>query len=328
MSSAAQPSSLATTLDFAIPAPPSTLLAPAAYARARAVMARLPASMARCLYLECRLAPGPASDRVDVTVGIAAAESDLLRPADVGPDPVWNRLTAFARLWRQPGSGWRQRITRLWLEFDIGAEAAPGVFGELSEGEDPRAWREYPPALARCDELLPLGAQVRYIGLFPTRGTSATRLCITGLANGAIASYLASIGWPGSTAALNRELDALRGAHSSGVGIVDIDVETTGEIGPVVGLEYLCQRDSQTRHVFAETPFVDVLVARGLCTAERRRALGDFPRSRYAVMPHELWESVLHQRVNHIKVTFEHDAPREAKAYLAVEHRPRRRRSI
>ena len=175
---------------------------------------------------------------------------------------------------------------------------------------------------------MPPDAEVRYVGLFPARGTTATRLCITGLADHAIAPYLVSIGWQGSIGALDRELSTLGAAHGAGVGIVDIDVEAGGEIGPAIGLEYLFRRDAQTHATLAEHAFLDALVARALCTPARRAALAAFPLARYTVLPHELWESVLHRRVNHVKLTFERDAIRDAKAYLAIGYLPRRRRSI
>jgi hypothetical protein len=276
----------------------------------RALAAQLPAPLARWIYLECRLA---ANDRVDVTVAVTARDAELI-------DPAWHRLAAFARLWRRPV--WRRRITRLWLEFDV-PEPTPSLFAELADGADAPAWIDLAAARA-----VPAGATVRYVGLFPPRGTATIRLCVTDLADEAILSYLTSIRWPGSTAALRRELAALSAAHGASPGIIDVDVEPTGDIGPVLGLEYLFRRDTQTRGVLAELGLVDVLVARGMCTRERRDALVAFPRSRYATMPHELWESVLHHRVNHIKVTFARDEPLEAKAYLALGHEPRRRRSM
>jgi hypothetical protein len=308
---------LATTLDAAIPAPPAALLAPAAYADARAVADRFPASIARWIYLESRLSSP--SDRVDITFAVDGASADLLGVQELGS----RRLSAFARLWRRHCS-----ITRLWLEFDIDAPsptAAPGLFAEFSEKEHAIRW---PPHLAHCIRQFPSGGAVRYAGLFPSRGTTATRLCITGLPDNTIAPYLTSIGWSGSISALDRELSTLGAVHGAGVGIVDIDVEPGGEIGPAIGLEYLFRRDAQTRATLAESAFLDALVARALCTPPRRRALDAFPLSRYTVLPHELWESVLHRRVNHVKLTFEHDAIRDAKAYLAIGHLPRRRRSI
>lgn len=275
--------------------PPRALVSPAAYARVRDVAERVPASLAQWIYLECRLS---VSDRVDITVAIDARDADRL-------DPAWRR------------SEWPRGITRLWLEFDV-PEPTPGLFAELADSDGVSL------SAARA---VPAGGALRYIGVFPSRGTHAIRLCVTDLDDDGIVSYLTAIDWPGSIPALRRELAAMHAAHGASPGIVDVDVQPSGAIGPVVGLEYLFRRDTQARGVLAELGLMDRLVERGLCTRERREALLAFPRSRYVTMPHELWESVLHQRVNHIKVTFAHDESLEAKAYLALGHEPRRRRS-
>jgi hypothetical protein len=320
--------SLASTLDVAVPAPPPTLLAPRAYARARELASRFPAALAHWVYLECRLVSG---DRIDLSLAIDATEASLLATADLGRHPAWAHLKSF-------GQGWtRGAIDRVWLEFDIDRAAqrplVPNVFFELASGTDvaSAAVRLRGPhtddaLLARCVEQLPAGARVPYLGVFTSRGRAGLRLCIAGMSDAALPAYLDAIGWRGSPTTLGCELDRLRAMHAPGAGIVDIHID--GGISDAIGLEYVCRRDTQARRALAESPFVDSLVARGLCTSERAQALAHWPRSCYAVMPHELWESVLHRRLNHIKVTFADNALCEAKAYLSIGYWPRRRASI
>jgi hypothetical protein len=323
-------STIAGTLDHAVPDPPPALLAPRAYARVRAVMARLPASLAHWLYLECRLAPGPPGERVDVIVGVGAAEGGAQVLSGLAVcHPIWRRLVAFARHWRRTGSHWERSIARLWLEFDAGA-FVPSVFVEPFSDAGDAFWASIATdsRLRLCLDRLPAGARIAYIGFFPARGIPDIRLSLTGVPDAGLTTYLDAIGWRGDGTQLAGELDRVGAAHASGVGIVNVDIDPRGGVSDRIGLEYVCERGPQARRAFAEGALLDLLVSRGLCTSARREALARWPRSSYAVMPHELWESVLHRRVNHIKLTFDAGHVREAKAYLAIGYHPRRRSSI
>jgi hypothetical protein len=353
--------SLASTLDVVGPALSDDLVPRVAWDRARALAARLPAALAEWVYLECRL--DERSNRTDLTIGVDRGSIDLLSGRDRSLDrlgalraPAWDRLRAFARTWGRDATTWRDRVSRLWLEFDIDGEglpvsagplAPPSVFFELEnpgggQGLDPGEWpllaapgeqlragirRGPTPSdeIGRCLGLLPAGARLLYLGVFPPRSTGGVRLCMTGLDDRTLAGYAAEIGWPGRADLLERELNRLRRVHGRGAGVIDIDLGES--VGPALGLEYFFRRDCQARGVLAESALLDLLVAAGLASAERRHALGTWVGSRYALLPHELWESVVHRRVNHVKLTWAGEEWREAKVYLAVGHPVRRRAS-
>jgi hypothetical protein len=348
--------SLARTFDRIAPSVPAQLVSPAAFARARAVAAHLPAGLTNWLYLECRLAAG--DSRVDLALRVDERGREILaqlNPAISLGEPIlshpgWQGVLAFGGAWAAPRSRLYDGVERVWLEFDIepaepgtgDAVPAPGVFLEFA----PRVYREGAVAehhqlalaslvllsgrnvtdpvarnLRRCLEQLPPGASLLYVGLLLSRGSTTARGCVTGLSDAQLPAYLEAIGWPGSPDDLARLLApfsrALGGSERS-VGILNFDVGET--IHPGLGLELVLSRPPQVRGEIAEKELLDLLVRRALCSPAKRDALLAWPGARRETLPHELWPSLLIRRVNHVKLSYEPGAPLTVKGYLCFYH--------
>jgi hypothetical protein len=319
---------LTATLDLVAPSLPAALVPPESYARVRAVATQLPAALAHWVFLECHLSAAPA--RTDLTVGVDFTEADVLGMLD-----RWRRLAAFGRRWSDVETVWHRHIDRVWLEFDLepDGDVGPSLFFELRSRE---SWLSVVDAVTRllpstrrllgqCVAQLPPSGRVLYIGIFPPRKSATVRLCIGGIPDDEIPDYLARVEWPGDTEALAADLVACRAAHGEGVGVLDLDI--AARLEPRLGLEYMFRRDAQARCRLDDPGLLDALVERGWCSDAQRHALSTWPAATRVIMPHELWESVLHRRLNHVKLTFAVDRVREAKAYLSVGHEQRRRDS-
>lgn len=175
--------------------------------------------------------------------------------------------------------------------------------------------------LRRCWELLPSGATIPYVGLFPARGSGAVRVSVAGLGDAELPAYLRALRWPGShrelTSAVSAFLPSSRVARPR-MAIANLDVGQS--FGTGVGLEYVLSHASQLRGYILEREFIEHLVRSGLCSASKGDALTAWLGRSFMVMPHELWRSRVVRRVNHIKLAFAGDRPLEAKAYLSASH--------
>jgi hypothetical protein len=345
---------LARTLDALAAYLPPALVSPAGYLGALQVAAQLPAALTRWTYLECRLGGRPAP--VDVIVEIDATGRDILtgavRALAPGPslqaDPVWARVVEVCRRWADPASPLRHWVECLWLEFDAGtgsAPARPGVFvgfarRAYAEGSaEERCARATHAlevllgapldagrleALRRCYRHLPEGASVLYAGSLLPRGDGVLRACINGLGARELPGFLRAAGWPGPYGpleALLPRLHAVRaGAAVRDPALLHLDLGTEG-VRPRIGLEYVFGWKEQARGRLAETAFLEHLTAHGLCTAEEAAALAAFPGCTTEQLPHELWNSLVLRRVNHVKLVLDGDRAPEAKGYLVLHNR-------
>ncbi|HEU4586891.1 MAG TPA: hypothetical protein VFR95_14145 [Gemmatimonadaceae bacterium] len=317
----------------------------------------LPAALTNWVYLECRLRHD--EQRVDLIVRVDQRGRDILAgdnpvitlAPSLRGEPVWRSVRALARAWSDPSSPLFRGVERLWLEFDVHAPCeslrpgelpAPGIFVELTREvyaqhrRDDRldaamavlrslAGKALVPALARnlrrCWELLPSGAVIPYMGVFPARGSDAIRVSVAGLSDADLHAYLRALRWPGShrelTAAISAFLPPVR-APQPRMAIVNIDVGE--EIGAGVGIEYLLSHAAQLRGSIIEGELLERLVRIGLCSPAKRDALHGWPSLSLRMMPHELWTSRVCRRVNHLKLSFTEHAALEVKAYLAASH--------
>jgi hypothetical protein len=154
----------------------------------------------------------------------------------------------------------------------------------------------------------------------PERG-GALRLCVVGLSDGALLEYLRAVEWPGSASrlacALARAARAMGACPAAAILHLDIDDRVRARIG----LEYVLARRPQMHRELAERALLDHLGDAGLCAPAKREALLQWPGWSIEALPHELWESLIGRRVNHIKVMYEGGEPVEAKAYLCFTHR-------
>jgi hypothetical protein len=265
--------------------------------------------------------------------------------------PIWRSVRALARAWSDPSSVLYRGVERIWLELDLhescdllapGELPDPGVFVEFSRevyaqhrredrlGVAMAALGHLVPAglspvmsrnLKRCWELLPSGATIPYVGLFPARGSEAVRVSVAGLSDADLPAFLRALRWPGSLKDLSHAIAAFlpsARAPRTRMAIVNLDVGT--ELGSGAGIEYLLSHASQLRGSILERELLDHLVRIGSCSAAKRDALHDWPGTSLQEMPHELWRSRVCRRVNHLKLSFAGAGSLEVKAYLAASH--------
>lgn len=349
--------SVARTIDELAPQLPPALVGPAASSRLRLVARALPAALTDWIYLECRLRKD--AQRVDLIVRVDQRGRDILANDNpvIALDPAWNRhpvwrsARTLAHEWSDQSSILHRGVERVWLEFDILEPhdasvatdvPAPGVFIEFArevyaqhsrenrvsvalaalrpfipDGMEPAMSRN----LRRCWELLPSAATIPYLGLFPARGSSAVRVCVAGLGDAELPSYLRALRWPGSHRELLWAMSALLPrvtAPRPRMAIINLDIGPELEAG--VGVEYILSHAAQLRGNILEREFLDHLVRSDFCSDAKCDALLGWPAMSLGMMPHELWRSRVSRRVNHMKLSYSDDAPPEVKAYLAANH--------
>lgn len=349
--------SVAHTIEQLAPRLPPALVAPAAGSRLRAVAASLPAALTSWIYLECRLRSD--APRVDLIVRVDQRGRDILAGNNpvlaldgaLHSHPVWRDIGALGVEWSTPSSPMSAAVERIWLEFDIHeagdplaapAMPAPGVFIELAREAYAQHRRDercrvalatlgnFLPegmladmthTLRRCWELLPAGASIPYLGLFPARGSSAVRVSVAGLGDADLMAYLRAVRWPGSHRRLTSAIGLLTPpprAPQPRMAIVNLDVGPV--LGTGVGIEYVLSHAAQLHGGLLETAFLEKLVERGLSSAAKRDALLDWPSASLQTMRHELWRSRASRRVNHVKLVCAGDGMPEVKAYLSASH--------
>lgn len=349
--------SVARTIDEIAPRLSPALVTREAHARLARLAEALPAALTSWVYLECRLRRD--EQRVDLIVRVDERGRDILAGdnpvVDLTPamrgDTVWRTVRTLARAWSDPSSPLFRGVERVWLEFDVhagcdhlrpGELPAPGIFVELAREVYAQHRRENrldaamaalqplvgsapSPTLARnlrrCWELLPSGAVIPYVGVFPARGTGAVRVSVAGLSDANLHAYLRALRWPGSLRELTNAISAFlphAGAPQPRMAIVNIDVG--GEIGAGVGIEYLLSHAAQLRGSILERELLERLVRIGLCSSAKRDALYGWPAVSLQMMPHELWMSRVCRRVNHLKLSYAEHTQVEVKAYLAASH--------
>lgn len=333
---------------------PPSLVSADTFGQVERVARTLPGALSETFGFECPL--GDDIPRADLLVGARSDRgwrglSALARNPD--PHPAVAGLRDFAAAWGDPTSPWGSTLDNVWLEFDIEGpnREVPSVFfgfrptdpahGRPSASEGDRQLtatlasvavlrgREPAPApaaaLRRCFHACP-GAQVFQVGVMLGRATDAVRLCLRLRSFDDVPTYLGRVGWVGDVPALQATLEPLAALAE----YVCLDVDVGSGVHPKVGLECYVAHARQWR------PFLDALVARGLCTSGKHAALLAYPGrteeeeadgawppalSRAARVLGERSASVCLRSLHHVKVVHHPDRPPEAKAYLAVNYR-------
>jgi hypothetical protein len=322
------------------------LLERAARTHVGSVLAGVPPAALSSLCWEFRLAA--TMPRVDVIVGIDRRTRWALRPnywtaADTRHAPaVWNALWRMSERWGADAPEYRH-VDAVWLEFDVHEEAKsrlphPSVLIGVRprDGRDarnaarllaafgPASTRSIDADLTRCYELLPTVSHIRYIGVMSGRQTVTTRLCIQGMPLDALAPYLCAIGWRGDIAAVQSTANTLAALSSyrsqSAIGLVHLDL--AGGLLSTIGIEWGFTRDVQRRGRWEDTFVLDYLVDQGLCDANKRDGLLQWPGHQVTNFDHDLWPSVVVRWVNNVKIVFEAAGARTAKGYLCAAWRP------
>jgi hypothetical protein len=333
------------------------LISPSAFSDISSVSRVLPTTLAYNTFgFECRL--GEELPRADFLVlatsscgrdSLAGNHPTSTLPAYLMADPVWRRVRNFAASWAEPSSPLYQTVDNVWLEFDVNGEVpdvpVPSVFFGLLTRAQPDAAAETairllvedgpPPrtleTLSSCFRALLPEEQVFQVGLMLSRGAGAVRLCIRPHSVERIPEYLAAVGWPGDEAALRGVLDPL--ARSVDRVMLDIDAGET--VGAKIGLECYFDGNRQPRSEPGWGAFLDSLVLRGLCTADKREALLAYAGYSDQNAPGVPWPEALLRAsqllggrslstfvrsLHHVKIVYRPGEPLEAKAYLAGNH--------
>jgi hypothetical protein len=300
--------------------------------------------------LEFRLAQS--AEQVDLTFPILAEDRDVI--VRLGQDsseggwlregPVWARVWELCRRWADMESLLGRHIKLLWLELDVDAKAteeslpAPGIFvrfePETTACSSRATWRRIlsdvllvlggrapQPALLENLELclgsLPPGAFVQYVGLMLARGGDTVRFVFANLSEPDLPGFLEAVSWPGQPEGfleLLQDIATSKGERlHSGPSALQMDIGSPGVL-PRLGIEYVLDRSAQIEQGIRELKFLEHLVERELCSAEKFAALLELPGRNLSV-----WRDLCligHSRqVHHIKLVFDSEKISEAKAY-------------
>jgi len=301
--------------------------------------------------LEFRLASG--AEQVDLTFPILGEDRDVMvslgRDSTQGgwlhEEPVWQRIWQFCCRWADAKTLLGQHVKLLWFELDVNSEAsqgalpAPGIFvrfpPETTAKASRETWRRIlsdvlslltgqapRPALVehfeRCRRSLPPGAFVQYVGLMLSRGGDTVRFVFADLSEPDLPAFLEAIGWSERSGDLLEKLHAVTTSPEGerlhrGASALQVDIGPPG-ILPRIGLEYVLDRSKQVETGIEERRFLERLVARSLCSAEKLEALLELP-GRTLSPWHDLCLVGHSRQVHHIKLVVDPAGPSEAKAY-------------
>ena len=228
-----------------------------------------PASRGLARYL--REAERPDSPLARRWLACAGLEYDLAAAGVGGEDPpapgVFLRSLA-GRQRRGPGREPGRGLAR-WRHGDPGGAMTAAICRLAGWDEDDRERRH---VRLLCD-LLPPSAYPSHVGAMPGREPRAIRL-IWRLPAAAVPDYLERAGWPGPTA-LAGELAAEAASFDLKVSLA-LDVNENGLL-PRIGLE-LFIRNGWRAPPPLWYPYLERLLARGLCRPEKGSALRGWPR--------------------------------------------------
>ena len=306
-------------------AAPQVDLVLAIYPRGAAILARHELAGAACapdwwasLQAFCRRWIASASLRAtldhvwleyDVAVDPGFTDAGTRRATSRVPEPgMFISLVKLSTLYRGRPSAWFDHVLRA-----VEAATTAAVTGLVRD------------ALHTCIEPLPRSAAVAYIGLMMHRPTPTIRVCLANVPTGAVMSYVT-----GLTSTCPRHLDAAvrlsafryRSGGTPCVPMLHLDVSPIQGVLPRVGLERLFSRRPQRdgRIAGSDRRLLALLNRLGACTNDKRDAVLNWPGRSVAVMPHELWWSLIDRRVNHLKFVLDGDATFDVKAYLLLSY--------
>ncbi|MEH2417067.1 prenyltransferase/squalene oxidase repeat-containing protein [Nostoc sp.] len=266
--------------------------------------------------------------------------------------PAWDSIRQFCELWSDSNSSLYHKIAEFWLEFDINDAESQLLIPSIFIGIKPDYFdsEEAFNLIKNTLELLwqkPINdslyrnlyscftaciapAKISHVGIMLSRQVEVLRLNISKLPPYETISYLQKIGYP-------YPLNKIENLVIELLDIVDnvrlcLDVGT--DIYPQIGLE--CYFNESSGLDPRWLPFLDNLIAQGLCTPQKRDALINwvgFTTPNSSVQPwatHLIAESllqtpdslsVLERGLSHIKITYKPQYPLQAKAYLGFIHR-------
>ncbi|MEH2424171.1 MAG: prenyltransferase/squalene oxidase repeat-containing protein [Nostoc sp.] len=272
--------------------------------------------------------------------------------------PVWNQIRQFCEVWSNP-TDCIKNINEIWLEFDNTDSAIeqliPSIFIALKNCNSLEAKKAFnivkstlellcqpiPDSLYsnlyRCFTACVTPAYISHVGIMLSRQVEALRINVSKLPIYQIGSYLQQIGYIQETNEIEKLVNKLLDTFDH----VRLCLDVGTKIYPQIGLECFFEQQSGLEPRWS--PFLDDLVAKGLCTPKKRDALIAWvgyttPRnSKEPWASHLIAESllqppeslsILDRRLSHIKLTYKPECSLEAKAYIGFVHQWLKNKSI
>ena len=172
--------------------------------------------------------------------------------------------------------------------------------------------------LAQVIDALPPKGGIHQIGAMLGRELQAVKVLASiggnEHINEHIADFLARIGWPGSTESVQRAVDDMRSTAAQFA--LSIDMTAQGLL-PRLGLEIY--PTDLGKGVTAWRPLVERVAELGLCLADKKRGLLEFPGIERLFGSDGVF--VLYKGISHLKLTV-HGHSLQAKAYIGFKYVP------
>ncbi|MGB3649796.1 MAG: prenyltransferase/squalene oxidase repeat-containing protein [Rivularia sp. (in: cyanobacteria)] len=265
--------------------------------------------------------------------------------------PVWNRIREFCKIWSDSSSDLNSAISDIWLEFDIHESnhdlLTPCIFLGINRDsfEPSITFSIIKNALEllygqpindslcsnlyRCFTACTAPTRISHVGVMLSRQIEALRINVSKIPIYAISNYLQEIGYPNATEEIESLVDEILDSFDN----VRLCFDVGKKIYPTLGLE--CFFDKQSGLDSRWLPFLDNLVAKGLCTNEKRNGLIAWVGNTTPSNTTKPWAShliaesllqpsesltILDRRLSHIKLTYKPESTLQAKAYIGFVH--------
>ncbi|MDI1482735.1 hypothetical protein [Polyangium sp. y55x31] len=324
-------------LDLVAPLLPGALLADSARSALQAVTRGLPRA-ASGIALECRLEENPRVDFLMYLLARSGGPQAFLRHAPALESRAWRGVFDFCAEWAEPASLLHDEVPALWLEFDVRGDSVvapqplpfPCIERHIGDEQPPEEQDEHGRAVcldildratslllgrplpcatfdtaARLARRLPRRGRVLHVAPLASRGVDALRLVAT-IPRDELPAHLDRIEWPGARPELEPLLAAMVPANTR----MGFHLDISDRVLPTLGLElHHAPGDPRWR------PILDELVARGVCTSDKRDALLQFPPYARLALPEHRAASPVSTTLG-IKLVLAPDEPLAAKAYL------------
>ena len=266
----------------------------------------------------------------------------------------WQNIGNFAEMWSDSNSVLYDKIIGLWLEFDADnsfCEAPiPSIFLQtaslrINNPEDIEKCRWVTktaiptltgrPVSKKVEKFfintlkkLPDGASVFQVAAMLSRNSEGIRLVIKRIHPDKIVSYLKSLGWADEDKGLILLLNEIKKYSNC----IRLHINISDHVDPKIGLECFISPDKYHKGK-GWSDFLDYLVKNELCLPNLKSALLGFPgveqeNSNYdfnldsympsVKLPDRNFSKAIVRYISHVKLSYEPNAPIEAKAYTGV----------
>ncbi len=245
----------------------------------------------------------------DVTVDAYVTGAGTRQGVSRVPEPgIFLSLVRLSPLWAAQPSAWLDQVLTAVKSITT-AGLARNVRDALSASVRP----------------LPSSAAVAYVGLMTHRPTPVIRICFANFPASEVVPYVTAVAskCPRRLELATRLATIRHGSDGvARVPMLHLDVSPTQGVLPRIGLERLFARAPQRGGQFADADrrLLALLHRLGACAGGKRQALVAWPGRSVAVLPHELWWSLVDRRVNHLKFVLDGDADLDAKGYLLLSY--------